>query len=168
MPWSREEGAESCPASDVTFARQCADALTQLFVHVRGHFERAFADLGLPPPCAKALRVIETSMSMKELATQLHCDGSFVTAIADALEERGLARRETDPSDRRIKKLVLTAKGETMRARVHEVFDNVPGTRNLDPQEREAFLRMLHKMVASETEPVSTMPAMQRPRDGAM
>jgi DNA-binding MarR family transcriptional regulator len=137
--------------SDTAFARQCSDALTQLFLHLRNHFERAFADLGLPPPCAKALRVIQTSMSMKELASQLHCDGSFVTAIADALEERGLARRETDPNDRRIKNLVLTAKGEEMRARVHEVFDNVPGARRLDPEDREAFLRMLHKMVAGES-----------------
>jgi DNA-binding MarR family transcriptional regulator len=140
--------------SDTAFARQCADALTQLFLQVRGHFESAFADLGVPPPCAKALRVIETSMSMKELASHLHCDGSFVTAIADSLEERGLARREIDPSDRRIKKLVLTAAGEKMQAKVREVFDNVPGARNLDPKEREAFLRLLQKMVTTEGESV--------------
>jgi DNA-binding MarR family transcriptional regulator len=150
---------ESYTPPDGAFGRQCADALSQLFMHVRAHFESSFADLGLPLPCGKALRVIESSMSMKELASHLHCDGSFVTAIADALEERGLARRETDPNDRRIKKLVLTAKGEEMRVRVHEVFDNVPGTRLLAPDEREAFLHMLHKMVGGESQEVADLPA---------
>jgi DNA-binding MarR family transcriptional regulator len=136
-----------------------ADALAELFLQVRVHFERGFSDLGVPTPCAKALRLIDGSLSMKELGARLHCDGSFVTAIADSLEERGLARRETDPDDRRIKNLVLTRAGSKLRRRVQELFDDFPGARRLDPEEREAFLRMLYKMMAKGGEGTATAAA---------
>lgn len=128
-----------------------ADSLGELFVCVRDHFERTVQPYDLPLPSAKALRLIEGSISMKELGARIHCDGSFVTAIADNLEERGLARREIDAGDRRIKNLVLTDRGVELRARLlHDLFDDVPGLRNLEPAEREALLVLLRKMLAGE------------------
>ncbi|HEV7680417.1 MAG TPA: MarR family transcriptional regulator [Candidatus Dormibacteraeota bacterium] len=141
--------------------REFADALGELFLQVRVHFEQGFADLGVPSPCAKALRLIDGSLSMKELGARLHCDGSFVTAIADALEERGLARRETDPDDRRIKNLVLTRAGNKLRGRIQLLFDDFPGARRLDPEEREAFLRMLYKMMAKGVDAAAATPERQ-------
>jgi DNA-binding MarR family transcriptional regulator len=146
------EGSVEAPSHGPS-TTQLADALGELFLQVRTHFEKAFADLGVPTPCAKALRVIDGTLSMKELSSRLSCDGSFVTAIADALEERGLARRETDPHDRRIKNLVLTPSGAHLRTCVQRLFDDFPGARNLDPDEREAFLRLLHKMSRPAGEP---------------
>jgi MarR family transcriptional regulator, organic hydroperoxide resistance regulator len=140
-----------------------ADALAELFQEVRVHFETGFADLGVPTPCAKALRLIDGSLSMKELGTRLRCDGSFVTSIADALEERGLARRETDPDDRRIKNLVLTRAGNKLRRRIQELFDDFPGARRLEPEEREAFLRMLAKMMGKGDEGATTADAAADP-----
>ena len=55
-------------------------------------------------------------MAMRDLGRQMHCDPSFVTAIADMLEKRGLARREASTADRRIKNLVLTREGVGTRA----------------------------------------------------
>jgi len=123
----------------------------ELFGHVRAHVERVVQPYNLPPYCAKALNMIDGSISMKELGSRIHCDGSFVTAIADALEERGLARREIDQDDRRIKNLVLTRKGQELRSRLaRDLFADVPGLRNLDTRERDALLALLHKMLASE------------------
>ena len=103
-----------------------------------------------PPPCAKALHLIDGSISMKELGSRIHCDGSFVTAIADTLEQRGLARREIDGSDRRIKNLVLTRKGMELRSRLtHDLFDDFPGLRGLTPRERDSLLALLRKMAAA-------------------
>jgi MarR family transcriptional regulator, organic hydroperoxide resistance regulator len=128
------------------------DSLGELFAHMRTHFERVVQPFDLPGPCAKALRLIDGSISMKELGARIHCDASFITAIADTLEERGLALREIDPDDRRIKRLVLTPKGTELRARLaHELFNDVPGIRHLDAPERESLLQLLHKMVARET-----------------
>src|SRR5437879_4214319 len=89
-------------------AQEILDTLGALSNHMKAHFERVVQPFGLPAPCAKALCLIEGSASMKDLGARIHCDGSFVTSIADALEERGLVRREIDQQDRRIKNLVLT------------------------------------------------------------
>ena len=130
-----------------------AAALGEIFLHVRDHFERVVAPYDLPPPCAKALHLIDGSISMKEIGARIHCDGSFVTAIADTLEERGLARREIDGNDRRIKNLVLTRKGTELRSRLsHELFDDFPGLGGLTPRERDTLMALLGKMVAAATE----------------
>ena len=52
---------------------------------------------------------------MKELGLRMGCDPSFVTTVADALEKRGLARREPSQRDRRSKNLVLTDEGVALR-----------------------------------------------------
>jgi MarR family transcriptional regulator, organic hydroperoxide resistance regulator len=131
-------------------AEEFAGLLGEFFVHVRNHLERAVRPYDLPPPSAKALHLIDGSISMKELGSRIHCDGSFVTSIADTLEERGLARREIDRSDRRIKNLVLTRKGVELRSRlIHDLFDDFPGLGNLAPRERVTLMALLRKIVAA-------------------
>lgn len=44
--------------------------------------------------------------SMSQLADEWLCDASNATWIVDRLEERGLAERETTPTDRRVKDAV--------------------------------------------------------------
>jgi DNA-binding MarR family transcriptional regulator len=127
-----------------------AEAFAALFVEAKAYFDKAFGDLGVPPPCAKALRAIEGPTSMKDLATRLKCDGSFVTAIADGLEQRDLARREVDPKDRRVKNLVLTPAGNRLREQVQELFDGFPGLARLEPDERASLIALLRKMAALE------------------
>jgi len=151
MGMVREKGGVAKGGRPVQPSEEVLDTLAELFSHFKAHFERVVQPYDLPPYCAKALRMIDGSISMKELGTRIHCDGSFVTAIADGLEERGLARREIDQDDRRIKNLVLTPKGTELRARLgHDLFADVPGLRNLDARESEAFLMLLHKMLEPE------------------
>lgn len=135
--------------AEPTYSEEIADALGALFLSVREHFERVVEPFDLPGPCAKALWLIEGSISMKELGSRIHCDGSFVTAIADTLEGRGLALRKIDANDRRIKNLVLTPKGAELRERLgRELFsDEFPGLRNLSGAQRQTFLSLLQKMV---------------------
>ena len=59
---------------------------------------------------------------MKELGLRMHCDPSFVTSIADMLEKRGLAVREPDPADRRVKRLVLTSAGLDMKHQMEQAM----------------------------------------------
>ena len=43
-------------------------------------------------------------------------DASYVTTIADQLEERGLIERQPHPTDRRVKSLALTPEGLRLRS----------------------------------------------------
>lgn len=77
-----------------------------------------FAELGLTPPQATALRTLdpESGVPMKELGYRLACDASTLTGIVDRLEARGLVERQSQRGDRRAKMLVLTPEGRAIRA----------------------------------------------------
>src|SRR6266487_2970748 len=47
-----------------------------------------------------------------------HCDASNVTWTVDRLQERGLVERRTQPTDRRVKAVVLTELGGRTKAEV--------------------------------------------------
>src|SRR5579875_1881728 len=99
-----------------------------------------------------ALLKLEAPMTMKDLGTKLGCDPSFVTTIADALERRGLARREPSERDRRSKNLVLTPEGVTLRDRLCAEFAaRAPWCTALDAAERRCLLDLARKMLRSGT-----------------
>ncbi len=113
--------------------------------------ERAFArlaELGLTPPMALALRHLDEPMAMGTLADRLSCDASYITGLADRLEMLGLVERRPDASDRRVRQLVLTAKGREVRRQVHErLYANVSMFGVLDDDELAAFVAALRKLV---------------------
>ena len=136
--------SQACPA-------ELVDGMGEFFAHLREHLERVAQRVDLPLPCLKALRILETPVSMKELGARMHCDASFVTAVADMLEERGLARREVDPADRRVKRISLTGSGVSMRTRlVDEMLSDVPGLRTLDARERAQMMKLVQTMLRRE------------------
>ncbi len=88
-----------------------------IFLEQRGKMLSAAQEFGLAPQQAFALLRLKTDepTTMTELAQALRCDNSNVTGIADRLEAAGLAERRAHPSDRRVKTLVLTERGEQVR-----------------------------------------------------
>jgi DNA-binding MarR family transcriptional regulator len=123
------------------------DAMTEFLAGVVRLGDGLAQELGLSVPCIKAIHLADESITMKELGERMHCDPSFVTAVADELERRGLARREPHAADRRIKDLVLTPEGLDLKARVERVLlSRVPWARGLDASERESLLAMVTKM----------------------
>jgi MarR family transcriptional regulator, organic hydroperoxide resistance regulator len=131
-------------------------ALHTLCRQMNADMRRILSPFGLPPPYARALRQIEGAVSMKELGRRLECDPSFVTVIADRLEEKALIRREVDPLDRRVKNLVLTKAGAELREQlVHDFFGSIRRIHRLDTPEREAILPMLEKMIDARQEPAT-------------
>ena len=93
---------------------------------------------------------LKEPMSMKEMGQRMHCDPSFVTVVINGLEKHGLARRETSERDRRIKNVVLTADGVSMRERLEkELAIRLPWANALDTTERECLLTILRKMIAA-------------------
>src|SRR5271165_5416202 len=121
--------------------RELLSSLEALIRQMRHDMHRALAPLDLPGPCARALSAIDGTISMRDLGKRLECDPSFVTAIADGLETRGLVVREVDQADRRVKNLVLTAHGQHVRAQLnYEFFGNLVRIHNLSTAEQRTLL----------------------------
>ena len=125
------------------------DAMGELIGALIGRSEQIAQRFGVPAFCLKALHVLESSMAMRDLGKYMHCDPSFVTAIADLLEKRGLARREASTADRRIKNLVLTQEGIGLRGKIEREFMAHVPWRSLDQQERACLLSLIRKMTAA-------------------
>ncbi len=136
-----------CPGGD-KLDQDIFDALAELVTHAMHRAEEVSQQFGVPVFCAKAMHRLDTSVAMKELGKRMHCDPSFVTMIADSLEQRGLARREPNAADRRIKNLVLTPAGLEMKDKLEQaLLSQMPWCDALDLQERETLLALMRKMI---------------------
>ena len=113
---------------------------------MRGLFANRGAELGLTPPQALVLRLLVRPRPMKELATTMSFDPSYVTALVDGLEERGLAERRADPVDRRIKLIATTPGGASaLRSLQQAISRSLPGIDALTPEERSLLAQLLTK-----------------------
>jgi DNA-binding MarR family transcriptional regulator len=110
-------------------------------------------EFDLAPQQMIALRILGGGgRPMGELASYLACDSSNVTGITDRLEERGLVRREAAESDRRVKLLVLTPKGEKLRAKITErLAEPPPFIAELSEKDQAALRDILHRALDAET-----------------
>ncbi|MFC4150535.1 MarR family winged helix-turn-helix transcriptional regulator [Micromonospora mangrovi] len=93
---------------------------------MRHHQDVEMAGLGLTPATARALHELDPDRPLpaRDLAEQLGCDRSNVTALVDKLEQAGLVERRVDPTDRRQKTLVVTDAGRRTRDRVHRALSD--------------------------------------------
>ena len=95
------------------------------------HVERMAAlgaRLQLSPGVIKTLMRLgkQDGVSMGEMARGIGVDPSYVTALVDDLDERGLARREPAPDDRRVKIVVLTDAGRVLAEEIDAVLSVPP------------------------------------------
>jgi DNA-binding MarR family transcriptional regulator len=127
------------------------DGVGELIGRLIAHGEQLARDLGVPSYFIKVLHMLSRPMAMKDLGRLMHCDPSFVTVVADMLEKRGLASREAHPGDRRIKNLVLTEQGITLKQRVErELASRMPWSHALTVTEREQLLALIRKMLNAD------------------
>jgi DNA-binding MarR family transcriptional regulator len=126
------------------------DALAQLVKRAATLGQGLAARHGLSMTDLAGLHKLEEPMTMKELGQRMHCDPSFVTMVANGLEKRGLARRETSEQDRRSKMMRLTDAGVSLRDRLEtELATRMPWASALDLRERECLLAILQKLAAA-------------------
>ncbi|HEV2370129.1 MAG TPA: MarR family winged helix-turn-helix transcriptional regulator, partial [Acidimicrobiales bacterium] len=75
---------------------------------------------------------------------------SYVTALVDDLDARGLARREPAPYDRRVKIIVLTAAGRRLAAEIDSVLSVPPAPfASLTSAELRQLRALLEKVLAA-------------------
>jgi DNA-binding MarR family transcriptional regulator len=123
------------------------DAMAEFLGQLLQRGDQLAEELGVPLFCLKALHRLGSPVTMSELGKQMHCDRSFVTMIADTLEDRGLARREPNPADRRLKNLVRTTQGVALKRRLEAaLLAQMPWCCALDVTERAALLELIRKM----------------------
>jgi DNA-binding MarR family transcriptional regulator len=82
---------------------------------VEARIENALSPLGLSLAKLTVLGVLVNSTSpltLGELADRLACVRSNITQLVDRLEGDGLVKRESDPSDRRSIRAVITDSGK--------------------------------------------------------
>jgi DNA-binding MarR family transcriptional regulator len=137
--------------TDKPTARDTAALVDLMWLVMRriwDHAEVRLAPYSLSLKHNWALHALDEPMSMSALADRLGIDASYVTTIADQLEERGLIERQPHPTDRRIKNLALTAEGRRLRERVaDELWADVPLLDALSAAERRQLWRLLWRTV---------------------
>jgi DNA-binding MarR family transcriptional regulator len=107
----------------------------------------------LSPGVLKTLvRLARTDgISMGEMARAIGCDPSYITALVDDLAQHGLASREPDPVDRRVKIIVLTPKGRSLAEEIHSVLSVPPASfKALSRTELRQLRDLLDKVVAAD------------------
>jgi DNA-binding MarR family transcriptional regulator len=124
-------------------------------VAFEGEYVERMAALGvrlkLAPGVIKTLVRLakEDGVSMGEMARGIGCDPSYITALVDDLDGRGLARRESAPYDRRVKIIVLTDAGRTLATEIDAVLSVPPAAfAKLSPSELRQLRDLLDKVLA--------------------
>jgi DNA-binding MarR family transcriptional regulator len=89
--------------------------------------QNALAEHGLTPNDSRALYSLDrkAGQPIGALAKRWACDPSTATWVVDRLERVGMAERRPSPDDRRVKLVLLTAKGEKTITALNAAF-NVP------------------------------------------
>jgi DNA-binding MarR family transcriptional regulator len=114
-------------------------------------FHESFASEGLRPADFSVLLVVSANPGLKqsEVAEALGIQRANFVAIADSLEQRGLAERRKSETDRRVQALYLTERGEEFARgmlrtwRIHEdrLVEKLGG-----PAERDRLLELLGRI----------------------
>lgn len=100
--------------------------LRQAHQAMHGAIEREVRDLGITAPQFSLLSALrhEPGVSVTELAQNSMITQQTTSEIVRALERKGLVARSPDPADRRVGRLMLTAKGaEVLHAADRRVSD---------------------------------------------
>ena len=124
------------------------DSMAELVAAMLMRAEEVAQRHGVPIFFLKVFHRLDCPMAMKELGQRMRCDPSFVTNIADQLEKRGLATRESDPADRRVKRIALTPAGLELKQRIEsEILSGLPWRHALDNDERACLLGLVRKLL---------------------
>lgn len=128
--------------------------LSQLGFHISHRFAERIEPLGLIPPHAGILQLVqrEPGQSQQALARRLGIPPNRLVGLLDELEGRGLLRRERVPHDRRVSALHLTPDGERIVADVRRIGaeHEAEVTAALSDSERATLAALLGRLVEQQ------------------
>lgn len=133
-------------------ARWLSGMLIAISEQAKRDFAETVAAFGLPVHLARAVLMLDIPAPMRELADRLACDRSYVTNLADALEERGLVAR-VPGEDRRVKLLELTDEGVALRTQLSDaVAKRALVLRRLSEAERKVLAPLLERLLQDDAQ----------------
>lgn len=126
--------------------------LARAYLMARRRFDKAMSEQGASLAQTKMLISIlaeNGTICASDLAERFGVTPRTITEAVDVLEREGLVRRTADPTDRRVKRLSLTAAGEQAvgateplrRALTSQILAE------LDGEERQTLQRLLRKLL---------------------
>jgi DNA-binding MarR family transcriptional regulator len=159
MPVVSEQPGTRSPA-DEAWALLVAMVFSQ-----REHVMDAAAAEDLTPGHAIALVNLDPDRPrpMRELASIIRCDASYLTGVIDRLEELGLVERRPSPEDRRVKALVVTDRGRIAHARLKAAWLNPPQAMLALSDTDQRTLRRIARKLVGGTDTSGVLPFL-RPR----
>jgi DNA-binding MarR family transcriptional regulator len=96
------------------------DLLFALMDGFKDRFREVAESHELSMPQAHLLLSLHEPVPMRDVAAGMGYDASHITALVDRLEERHLVERRPDPTDRRVKRIVITEGGLELRDRMED------------------------------------------------
>ena len=129
--------------------------MSQLFFSGESHdrFHRASKAIGVSPGVMKGLIHLEPGVGvpMRDIADSFGCDASYVTNLVDGLEEKGYAKREPHPTDRRVKTIVLTSRGVVAKEKALAVLHEPPSSfAALNAADQRILRDLMRKVIEAE------------------
>jgi MarR family transcriptional regulator, lower aerobic nicotinate degradation pathway regulator len=103
-----------------------------------------------PTQFAALVRIREQGeLSQNELGRMAAMDPATTQGVVHRLEQRGLVRRRSDPGDKRLSLLSLTASGEALAQSAIEIARGITDATlaPLTPGEQAIFLALLKKLI---------------------
>jgi DNA-binding MarR family transcriptional regulator len=127
---------------------QCVNfALTKAQNIVHQFFKARLAPYGITPGQYGVLKCLwdEDGLTVKKLAERMYLDSTTITGLLDRMENKGLIKRQSSPSDRRALSVVLTPAGKALQEPVTQaIIDaNQAVLKNMSEEEADSFLNIL-------------------------
>src|SRR6266567_2498938 len=123
----------------------------QMQSRLQEHFAALAAEHSLSAIQAKILVQLDQggAVTMRALADRLQYDPSNLTTVIDRMEELGVLERRPDPRDRRVKGIVLTGAGLSLREAFWQRLVSEAGPLGaLGPQQLAELRSLLHLALA--------------------
>ena len=142
-----------------TSAEQAADPAARVWQAMRAlvidrydRRKKVCDALGMSFIRAKALRrIVDSPMTMRELAAALGTDPPYTTVVVDDLERRGLVTRTVRAGDRRSKIVAITPDGAEQADLAERILNDAPRpVRELPAADLEALDRILTSLLGPE------------------
>ena len=146
-------------AADPMPAEQAADPAARVWQAMRAlvidrydRRKKVCDALGMSFIRAKALRrIVDSPMTMRELAAALGTDPPYTTVVVDDLERRRLVTRTVRAGDRRSKIVAITPDGAEQADLAERILNDAPRpVRELPAADLEALDRILTSLLGPE------------------
>jgi DNA-binding MarR family transcriptional regulator len=139
----------SSSKTQTALARRIWQLMFEFLMRTAPDRGRSLGRRGLTPNDSRALASLDPQAGrpMRSLADEWGCDASNATWIVDRLEKSGLAERRAVPHDRRVKLVVLTARGVKTKAELMEEFLTPPAELlDMDQSDLKTLQRALEEI----------------------